>query len=102
MSIAHTEAHLESSNKFAPEAPTRFEEGQEHSHLATDSKDQRSIANKLAAEEAKEKADEHAESHKLRPTEVAEAHGNKPSRGARIDQEIEDQERAELERKGKA
>lgn len=29
-------------------------------------------------------------------------HGNKPSRGAKIDQQIEDEELAELERKGKA
>lgn len=62
----------------------------------------------------------------MRPTEIAESvrshsarqprtahacsiltlrllqHGNKPSRGAKIDQQIEDEERAELERKGKA
>jgi hypothetical protein len=32
----------------------RFEEGKEHSHQAGDSKDQRSIANRLAAEERKD------------------------------------------------
>lgn len=33
------------------EARERFHEGQENSHLANDSKDERTIANKLAREE---------------------------------------------------
>lgn len=57
-----------------------------------------SIATKLAAAAEAEKAEEANEETKLRPTEIAEAHGNKPSRGAVIDQQIEDEERAELER----
>ncbi|KAK4705881.1 hypothetical protein P7C70_g318, partial [Phenoliferia sp. Uapishka_3] len=103
-SVAHAEAHQQDGDQTqtsGPE-PTRFEEGVENSHIANDSKDQRSIANKLAAAEASEKAEKEAEEHKLRPTEIAESHGNKPSRGAKIDQRIEDEEREELERKGKA
>ncbi|KAL8287616.1 hypothetical protein RQP46_003474 [Phenoliferia psychrophenolica] len=104
MSVAHAEAHQQDGDQkhtSGPE-PTRFEEGKENSHLANDSKDQRSIANKLAAEEAKEKAEAAEDANKLRPTEIAESHGNKPSRGAKIDEQIENEEREELERKGKA
>jgi hypothetical protein len=32
----------------------------------------------------------------------ARAHGNEPSKGAKIDQEIREEEEAELKRKGKA
>ncbi|KAF9871931.1 hypothetical protein CkaCkLH20_10563 [Colletotrichum karsti] len=85
----------------------RFHEGTEHSHLATDSKDERSIANRLAAEEKKDKEGDEEESEEVRlgkldPTLPAKMHGNKPSRGAKIDAQIQAEEEAELERKGKA
>ncbi|PSR84448.1 hypothetical protein BD289DRAFT_368614 [Coniella lustricola] len=85
----------------------RFEEGQEHSHKDNDSKDQRSIANRLAA--AKDQNDPHEGSGKhktiedraaeLDPTLPARLHGNEPSRGAKIDKSIEDEEAEILRRK---
>ncbi|KAF1846435.1 uncharacterized protein K460DRAFT_367222 [Cucurbitaria berberidis CBS 394.84] len=85
----------------------RFHEGKEHSHKATDSKDERTIANKLAREELREKeADEpKSEEDRLRQEDAtlpALSHGNKPSKGAVIDQQLRDEEEAELKRKGKA
>ncbi|PMD62526.1 uncharacterized protein K444DRAFT_557645 [Hyaloscypha bicolor E] len=84
----------------------RFHEGKENSHKANDSKDQRSIANKLAREEKREnESDEESEETKALkkdPTLPAKMHGNKPSRGAEIDAEIQAEEEEELRRKGRA
>ncbi|KAK8024108.1 hypothetical protein PG993_012174 [Apiospora rasikravindrae] len=80
----------------------RFEEGKENSHLATDSKDQRSIANRLGAEERKDEGkDETLETQQTKedPTLPARAHGNKPSRGAEIDAEIQAEEEEQLAKK---
>ncbi|KAL9934223.1 hypothetical protein V8E36_006679 [Tilletia maclaganii] len=83
---------------------TRHEEGKENSHNLLDSKDEKSIANKLEAASQAEKAEKAAEKAKAEegPVLEAEKHGNKPSRGAVIDAQIELEEQAELERKGKA
>ncbi|OAL54604.1 hypothetical protein IQ07DRAFT_640109 [Pyrenochaeta sp. DS3sAY3a] len=85
----------------------RFHEGQENSHKALDSKDERSIANKLAREEKREdeedeKLSEEDKLSKQDATLPALSHGNKPSRGAVIDQQLREEEEAELKRKGKA
>ena len=83
----------------------RFHEGKENSHKALDSKDERSIANKLAREEKRENEDEElseeARLSKQDATLPARAHGNEPSRGAKIDQQIREEEEAELAAKGK-
>ncbi|KAI1843697.1 hypothetical protein JX265_008476 [Neoarthrinium moseri] len=82
---------------------TRFEEGKEHSHQANDSKDQRSIANRLAAEERKsDEEDPQTKALKEDPTLAAKMHGNEPSKGAKIDAEIQQEEEEYLKRKGKA
>ncbi|CAD6892361.1 unnamed protein product [Tilletia laevis] len=82
----------------------RHEEGKENSHQALDSKDEKSIANKLEAAAKAEKEAAAAEKAKKEEGYVfeAEKHGNEPSRGAKIDAQIEADEKAELERKGKA
>jgi len=84
----------------------RFHEGKENSHKALDSKDSRTIANKLAREEKREteEEEENEETKALKkdPTLPAKLHGNEPSKGAKIDAEIQAEEQAELERKGKA
>lgn len=69
--------------------------------------DERSIANKLEREEKREKeedADLSLEDKlaKQDATLPARAHGNEPSKGAKIDQELREEEEAELKRKGKA
>ncbi|ORY67430.1 uncharacterized protein BCR38DRAFT_388035 [Pseudomassariella vexata] len=85
--------------------PDRFEEGKENSHLPNDSKDQRTIANRLANEERKsdEKPDD-PETALLKkdPTLPAKMHGNEPSKGAKIDAELQAEEEEYMERKGKA
>ncbi|KAI9649629.1 hypothetical protein NHQ30_002210 [Ciborinia camelliae] len=92
--------------KTLHEAGERFHEGKENSHLALDSKDERSIANKLAREEQRENEPEEMSKEeraaKKDATLPAKMHGNEPSRGATIDQQLRDEEEAELKRKGKA
>jgi hypothetical protein len=69
--------------------------------------DERTIANKLAsAEKAEQESDapksEQAAQIAEDATLPAKSHGNEPSRGAKIDQELREEEEAELKRKGKA
>lgn len=73
----------------------------------TTTEDERSIANRLAA--AKDQNDPHEGSGKRKTTEAlaaeldptlpARLHGNEPSRGAKIDKAIEDEEAEILRRK---
>lgn len=63
--------------------------------------DNYSLADRAKAEEKMEKEEEEAKKNKPPPTAAAISHGNKPSRGAIIDEEIENEEREELKRKGK-
>ncbi|PVH95246.1 hypothetical protein DM02DRAFT_469091, partial [Periconia macrospinosa] len=87
------------------EGPERYHEGKENSHLAHDSKDERTIANKLAREEQRKKEEEHqneeAELYNKDATLPARVHGNEPSKGAKIDQQLREEEEEELRRKGK-
>ncbi|KAL8648472.1 MAG: hypothetical protein Q9210_004971 [Variospora velana] len=82
----------------------RYKEGQPNSHLANDSKDERSIANKLAREEKREKEPEpisqEARDSQADPTLPAKKHGNEPSKGAKIDAEIQQEEEEMLKKKG--
>ncbi|KAK6385298.1 hypothetical protein LTR65_009224 [Meristemomyces frigidus] len=101
----------------------RFKEGKENSHKANDSsakaqlntlidsrkltittEDGRTIANKLAREEKRQNEPD-AESEETKQTKKdsrlpAEMHGNEPSKGAKIDQELEDEEAEILKKKG--
>ncbi|KAF1821880.1 uncharacterized protein K489DRAFT_381885 [Dissoconium aciculare CBS 342.82] len=81
----------------------RFEEGKENSHKAGDPKDERSIANRLEKEANKKDEDNDSNEtklHKLDATAPARAHGNEPSKGAKIDQELREEEEAILKKKG--
>ncbi|KAH8121236.1 hypothetical protein ACSS6W_010689 [Trichoderma asperelloides] len=82
----------------------RYNEGQPGSHIGNDSKDQRSIANRLAAEERKSEPGDDRETalSKEDPTLPAKMHGNEPSRGAKVDAQIAADEEEYLRRKGKA
>jgi len=86
------------------ETADRFEEGKTNSHLRNDPKDERSIANRLAAEEGREEDGDRPEvaMAKKDPTLPAKSHGNEPSKGAKIDAQIQAEEEEELKRKGKA
>lgn len=66
-----------------------------------DPTDTRTLADRAKAEKKLEKEEEEAAKHKPRPTDAARAHGNEPSRGAIIDEEIENEEHEYLKRKGK-
>jgi len=81
-----------------------FEEGKKNSHKDNDSKDERSIGNRLAAAKPQNdsesgKGDAEAKAAQEDPTLPARMHGNEPSRGAQIDAEIQAEEEAELAKK---
>ncbi|EHA27988.1 hypothetical protein CBS63078_4415 [Aspergillus niger] len=86
----------------------RYAEGQKNSHKNLDSKDQRSIGNKLASQERKPESDHHhnfdqnpeAELSKQDPTKPAKVHGNEPSKGAKIDAELQAEDEQRLREKG--
>lgn len=84
---------------------SRYEAGTLNSHLGNDSKDQRSIANRLESELRKNEDDSFNPDPNIpnkgqKPTDLAKEHGHQPSRGAEIDEEIRQEEEAELRRKG--
>ncbi|KAM0797103.1 hypothetical protein BDR22DRAFT_864855 [Usnea florida] len=98
------EAGDQRTSKDSDNVADRYHEGQPNSHKANDSKDERSIANKLAREEKRESepekiSKEAAESQKD-PTLPAKNHGNEPSKGAKIDAEIQQEEEEMLKKKG--
>ncbi|MBW0512515.1 hypothetical protein O181_052230 [Austropuccinia psidii MF-1] len=86
--------------------PEKFEHGQVRSHLGGDSKDQRSIANRLDAELKRNKEADNSRQDPNIPkkgqkiTDLAKEHGNKPSRGACIDDELREEEEEMLRKKG--
>ncbi|VUC27909.1 unnamed protein product [Clonostachys rosea] len=81
-----------------------YNEGKANSHNLLDSKDERSIANRLAAAERQEEPEDDLETRlgKKDPTLPAQIHGNEPSRGAKIDAELQAEEEEMLKNKGKA
>ncbi|KAH6956967.1 hypothetical protein HG530_002495 [Fusarium avenaceum] len=81
-----------------------YHEGKENSHDNLDSKDERSIANRLAAAEKETESGDNLETAQIKedPTLPARSHGNEPSKGAKIDAQLQKEEQEELERKGKA
>ncbi|KAI1779323.1 hypothetical protein F4818DRAFT_438104 [Hypoxylon cercidicola] len=87
------------------ESRPRYEEGVENSHLPNDSKDERSIANRLANEERKlgrkEQDDPETSALKKDPTLPAKLHGNEPSKGAKVDADLQAEEQEYLKQKGK-
>ncbi|EME40867.1 hypothetical protein DOTSEDRAFT_74429 [Dothistroma septosporum NZE10] len=91
--------------KSEQENADRFHEGKENSHLPNDSKDERTIANKLEREakrehEKDEPKTEEDRARKVDATLPAKNHGNEPSKGAKIDQELREEEEAILAKKG--
>lgn len=137
---------MSSSTNAEIPAGDRYHEGQEHSHLSGDSsmskkaaslfclfcpqlantgrtEDQRSIANRLAAQEKASEPGDDAETKLSKkdatlpvsfglcsffPTQTAadhphtqaKMHGNEPSKGAKIDAELQAEEEATLKKKG--
>ncbi|KAL2255286.1 hypothetical protein VTK26DRAFT_3684 [Humicola hyalothermophila] len=81
---------------------TRYHEGTAHSHRNNDPKDQRSLADRAAAEKQASSPQESRETtlQKKDPTLPAKMHGNKPSKGAQVDAEIQAEEEEILKKKG--
>ncbi|KAK4232256.1 hypothetical protein QBC38DRAFT_463567 [Podospora fimiseda] len=80
----------------------RFNEGVPNSHQLNDTKDSRSLANRAAAErQASDSPQESLETKlgKMDPTLPAKMHGNKPSRGAQIDAELQAEDEAAIRKK---
>lgn len=73
-----------------------YEVAPEGAHNRLDKTDERSISNNLKAAEEAEKKEKAADEAKAaeKPTDAAKAHGNEPSKGAKIDEKIEDEEAA--------
>ncbi|KAH1654669.1 hypothetical protein KXX16_000989 [Aspergillus fumigatus] len=82
----------------------RYHEGQKGSHKNLDSKNERSIANKLASAEQHPNRntsyDPEAELSKRDPTAPATLHGFEPSKGAKIDKELQEDDEQRLREKG--
>ncbi|KAK5791397.1 hypothetical protein VI817_006706 [Penicillium citrinum] len=86
----------------------RHNEGVHGSHKNLDSKDERSIANKLASQGGKNDPSHHhnndynpeAELSKQDPTKPAKMHGNAPSKGAKIDADLQAEDEQRLREKG--
>ncbi|KAA8899400.1 hypothetical protein FN846DRAFT_174972 [Sphaerosporella brunnea] len=96
------EAGDQRTNKSTDTDPREFayEEGQKNSHKLDDPKDQRSLANRLAAAEKKDRErEDHSEAGD--PRAPAWHHGNEPSKGAKIDAELQKEDEELLARKAK-
>ncbi|KAE9963826.1 hypothetical protein EG328_011026 [Venturia inaequalis] len=102
--VGNAQTYEANEQNAVEEQPDRFHEGKPHAHKHLDSKDERTIANKLAREEQRDQegSEDSIETQRLKQdaTLPAKAHGNKPSRGAEIDQELREEEEAILKKKG--
>uniref|UniRef100_A0A6A7GCE1 Uncharacterized protein n=1 Tax=Hirondellea gigas TaxID=1518452 RepID=A0A6A7GCE1_9CRUS len=86
----------------------KFEQGQHRSHKNLDSKDERSIGNRLAAQENSSNPDKptasnydpEAELSKRNPEAPAVLHGHEPSRGAKVDHDLQADDEQRLREKG--
>jgi len=80
----------------------RFNVGQHNAHSEVDPKDERTLSNRLAAAEKSEREEEESRgAGHFDPLAPARAHGNEPSRGAKIDAELQKADEEHLRNKGK-
>ncbi|KAL7424511.1 hypothetical protein Q5752_000195 [Cryptotrichosporon argae] len=93
-----------SGNPHASSA--EFEHAPENAHSRLDRKDERSHANTLAdaarTAAAQDRADAEPKLNERDPTAPARAHGNKPSRGAVVDKDLQDDDAEILRQKEQA
>lgn len=89
-----------------PQTGEAFEYAPQGAHSRLDRKDERNHGDALADAKRVEKLEKHAEAEHERalkkPTAVAEAHGNEPSRGAQKDEELVEDDEEELRKKQQA
>ncbi|KAF9492192.1 hypothetical protein BDN71DRAFT_1451861 [Pleurotus eryngii] len=81
----------------------RCEAGKPNAHNDLDSKDNRTLSNRQASAEKIAQVEEANPNPREidDPLKPARSHGNEPSRGAKIDAQIQQEEEEELSRKGK-
>ncbi|KAJ3542704.1 hypothetical protein NM688_g5945 [Phlebia brevispora] len=80
--------------------PEKFESGPPNAHDLHDPKDQRSLSNRAELETRDQEREDHTRLYKMDPTAPAQAHGNKPSRGAEVDAELQQDDELRLKEKG--
>ncbi|ODN77410.1 hypothetical protein L202_04590 [Cryptococcus amylolentus CBS 6039] len=89
-----------------PKTNTEFEYAPESAHSRLDGKDQRTHGSALAdakrVEELEKKVQAQHEEALKHPTSVATQHGNEPSRGAKKDEQLVQDEEEELKKKDEA
>lgn len=71
----------------------------EHTDLIESSRDERSLANRLAAAQKHDSNGSENPNTITDPLAPARSHGNEPSRGAKIDAQIQEEEEAFLQKK---
>ncbi|KDQ20067.1 hypothetical protein BOTBODRAFT_41312 [Botryobasidium botryosum FD-172 SS1] len=99
-SVGNSQVYETSGEKGTSDnAPTRLEAGQANAHNQLDSKDDRSLGNRVAQTKKSEKEEE--SKTVTDPLAPAQEHGNKPSRGAQVDAELQAEEEEHLKRTGK-
>ncbi|KAH9449613.1 hypothetical protein MJO28_010732 [Puccinia striiformis f. sp. tritici] len=104
-SMAHANDGDQKSLSHKEIEESRYDAGKLNSHLGNDPKDQRSIANRLESELKKKEEDGYNPDPNIpnkgqKPTDLAKEHGHEPSRGAKIDEQIRQEEEEELRKKG--
>ncbi|GBE77356.1 hypothetical protein SCP_0102290 [Sparassis crispa] len=84
------------------DAPAPFEAGKRNAHDIHDPKDNRTLGNRQKQEEkAEHDRDLELESHTVTdPLEPAQSQGHKPSRGAQVDAELQQEDEEMLKKKG--
>ncbi|TFK56444.1 hypothetical protein OE88DRAFT_19561 [Heliocybe sulcata] len=95
------EAGDQRTSKGSTDAPAAFEAGQRNAHDQLDSKDERTLGNKLAQAEKVGQDEKQRAKTTVDPTGPAKAHGNEPSRGAQIDAELQAEDEQTFKQKGK-
>lgn len=102
------DSSMSASSSFSYRVFTQFGHVFVKHPLTYSTEDERSIANKLERETKREgdiaesEDSEEVKALKKDPTAPAKMHGNEPSKGAKIDLQLQLEEEAELKKKGKA
>ena len=98
-----TSHHLNGTSFFALTLHSEQRKRLKFDNVSTDPKDQYSLGNRANAEKKQEREEKAAENAPRVPaTRAAESHGNKPSKGAIIDEQLAMEDEAELAKKNKA
>ncbi|KAK4192490.1 hypothetical protein QBC35DRAFT_447334 [Podospora australis] len=95
------EAGDQRNSKTSELGSDRFHEGVKNSHQGSDPKDDRSLINRAAAERQSSDPPQSEETRQLKqdPTLPAKMHGNEPSRGAKIDAQLQAEDEELLRKK---